>query len=184
MSNTTNTVLFGTYTNKNTANVDAPALMYDTQLTNEINNLRKGLGLTSVRNAYPWWTYTLVALTYFPKGQLQSMIDIDAFLQDAKIKVRNLRQHSTLLNNSIEGQSPCKIRREYAGKLPKLVRLLKLRSERMKSFYGRGRKPIGFTFNNPDEAREVLLTSYPDTRFLFNQLDYTCSTGQLDRYLP
>lgn len=181
----TATILFGSYINKNPNTVvSAPSLTLESQMANELSEFRARLGLTSVRNVYPWWTYTLAALTYFPKGHYSSLIDIDAFLQDAKIKVRNLRQHSTLLNNSIEGQSPCKIRREYAGKLPKLVRLLKLRSERMKSFYGRGRKPIGFTFNNPDEAREVLLTSYPDTRFLFNQLDYTCSTGQLDRYLP
>ena len=180
----TNTVLFGSYTDKNTSNVDAPALMYDTSLTNEINDLRKRLGLTSVRNAYPWWTYTLAALTYFPKGQLQSMIDIDEFLKDAHINVRNLRQHSTLLNNSIAGQAPSKVAREYTGRLPKLVNMLKLRSQRMTTFYGRGRKPIGFTFSNPAEAREELLSTYPDTRFLFNQLDYAVTTGQLDRYIP
>ena len=171
MSKTT-TVLFGEYTNKNTNTIAAPALMVDTRLTNEINEIRKGLGLTSVRNAYPWWTYTLVALTYFPKGHNSSMIDIDEFLKDADITVRNLRQHSTLLNNSIEGQAPSKVAREYTGKLPKLVRLLKLKSERMDTFYGRGRKPIGFSYSDPKSAREILLTSYPDTIHLFNQMDY------------
>lgn len=169
----TATILFGSYTNKNTSNVDAPALMYDTQLTNEINDLRKGLGLTSVRNAYPWWTYTLVALTFFPKGHYSSLVDIDAFLQDAKINVRNLVKHSTLLNNSIEGQGPCKVRREYAGKLPNLVNRLKLKSERMKDFYGRGRKPIGFCYSDPVAARQILIDSYPDTIHLFRQMDYT-----------
>lgn len=171
MSKTT-TVLFGEYTNKNTSTVAAPALMVDTALTNRINEIRKDLGLTSVRNAYPWWTYTLVALTYFPTGHYSSLVDIDAFLQDADITVRNLIKHSTLLNNSIEGQSPCKVRREYAGKLPKLVRLLKLKSERLNTFYGRGRKPIGFSYSDPVAAREILLTSYPDTIHLFRQMDY------------
>ena len=168
----TATVLFGEYTNKNTSTTAAPALMVDTALTNRINEIRKDLGLTSVRNAYPWWTYTLVALTYFPKGHYSSMIDIDEFLQDSDITVRNLRQHSTLLNNSIEGQAPSKVAREYTGKLPKLVRLLKLKSERLNTFYGRGRKPIGFSYVDPVAARETLLSAYPDTIHLFNQMDY------------
>lgn len=168
----TSQVLFGEYTNKNTNVIAAPALMVETNMINEINRIRAELKLSAARNAFPWWTYTLVALTYFPKGHYSSMTDIDAFLQDANIIVRNLGQHSTLLNNSIEGQSPCKIRREYAGKLPKLVRLLKLKSERLTHFYGRGRRPIGFSYTDPVAARQILIESYPDIVHLFAQMDY------------
>jgi hypothetical protein len=168
----TNTVLFGSYTNKNTNAPAAPALMAETGMLNEINRIRSGLNLRAARNVYPWWAYTLAALTYFPKGHYSSMIDIDAFLTDAEVVVRNIVKHSTLLNNSIEGQGPCKIRREYTGKLPKLVRLLKLKSQRMDNFYGKGRKPIGFSFVDPVQARQLLLEQYPDTIHLFNQMDY------------
>jgi hypothetical protein len=168
----TNTVLFGEYTNKNTHHVDAPALMVETKLVNELNTVRKDLGLKAIRNAYPWWAYTLATLTYFPSGHYSSMNDVDMFLQESNIIVRNLQKYSTLLNNSIEGQGPCKIRREYAGKLPLLTGMLKMKSERLKNFYGRGRRPIGFSYNNPVTARQTLIDTYPDIIHLFRQLDY------------
>jgi len=141
-------------------------------MLNKINQLRADLNLRAARNVYPWWVYTLATLTYFPKGHFSSMIDIDEFLKDAEVNVRNLRQHSTLLNNSIEGQAPSKVAREYTGKLPKLVKMLKLRSQRMTEFYGKGRKPIGFCYVDPVAARVTLLEQYPDTLHLFDQLDY------------
>ena len=177
MNKTSTKILFGAYTNKNTNVPAAPALWAETDMINQINEIRAKLNLSSARNAYPWWTYTLVALTYFPKGHYSSMTDLDAYLQDASIIVRNLGQYSTLLNNSIEGQSPCKIRREYAGKLPKLVGLLKLKSERLTNFYGKGRRPIGFSYNDPVAARQILLESYPDTVHLFAQMDYNNMKG-------
>jgi hypothetical protein len=171
----TATILFGSYTNKNTNTntvVSAPSLTLESQMANELSAFRASLGLTSVRNVYPWWTYTLAALTYFPKGY-SSLIDIDAFLQDANIHVRNITKYSTLLNNSIDGQAPSKVAREYTGKLPKMVRMLKLKSERMTTnHYGRGRKPIGFSYVDPVAARATLLAQYPDTLHLFEQLDY------------
>lgn len=169
----TATILFGSYTNKNTNTVvSAPSLTLESQMANELSAFRASLGLTSVRNVYPWWTYTLAALTYFPKGY-SSLVDIDAFLQDANIHVRNITKYSTLLNNSIDGQAPSKVAREYTGKLPKMVRMLKLKSERMTTnHYGRGRKPIGFSYVDPVAARATLLAQYPDTLHLFEQLDY------------
>lgn len=172
MNNTSTKILFGAYTDKNTKIPAAPALWSETKMINEINQIRADLKLSTARNAYPWWTYTLAALTYFPKGHYSSMTDIDAYLRDANIIVNNIGKYSTLLNNNIEGHSPCKIRREYAGKLPKLVGLLKLKSEILTNFYGKGRRPIGFSYNDPVAARQILLESYPDIVHLFAQMDY------------
>jgi hypothetical protein len=50
--------------------------------------------------------------------------------------------------------------------------MLKMKSERLKNFYGRGRRPIGFSYNNPVTARKTLIDTYPDIIHLFRQLDY------------
>jgi len=173
-------VVTGSYTDRN--NNVPTALMVESNITNSLNNLRKELGLHNTRNAYSWWAYALAALTYVPAASVK---DLQAILADADIKV-NLLTASTLLNNAIEGQAPSRIQREYTGKLPKLVKAMKLKSTMNSNslFFDTGRRPRIFRFVDPVEARNKMITMYPETVHLFNQMDYCLSTGRLDHHLP
>lgn len=166
MTDTKNKIVVGSYTDRN--NNTPTALMVESNITNSLNNLRKEMGLNHTRNAYPWWAYALAALTYVPSATIK---DLEAILADSDINV-NLSIGSTLLNAAIEGYYPCKIRREYTGKLPKLVKAIKLKSSIDSNHCSRGRAPRIFRFVNPVEARDKMISMYPHTRHLFEQLDY------------
>lgn len=161
----------GSYTDRNN-NTTPTALMVESNITNSLNKLRKELGLAHTRNAYPWWTYALAALTYV---EYATVNDLQSILADADINV-NLKCTSTLLQNAIDGISPSKIQREYTGKLPTLVKAIKLRSSIQKRnttfFIHTGRSPRVFRLVNSQEAREKIISMYPHTRHLFDQLDY------------
>lgn len=178
MNSTANKTVVGSYTDRN--NNTPTALMVESNITNSLNNLRKELGLAHTRNAYPWWAYALAALTYVPSATIK---DLEAILADADIKV-NLSLGSTLLNNAIEGIAPCRINREYTGKLPKLVKATKLKASFPTMYFSRGRAPRTFRFVDPIEARSKIISMYPHTKHLFDQLDYHINTGQLDSHLP
>jgi hypothetical protein len=162
---TNNKTVVGSYTDRN--NNTPTALMVESNITNSLNNLRKELGLAHTRNAYSWWAYALAALTYVPSATIK---DLELILEDSDINV-NLAIGSTLLNNAIEGWAPSRIHREYTGKLPKLVKAMKLKSF-TPSYDGRGRAPRHFRFVDPVEARAKMISMYPHTIHLFNQLDY------------
>ena len=169
MNSIVNKTVVGSYTDRN--NNTPTALMVEAKFANSLNDLRKELGLAHSRNAYSWWTYALAALTYVESATVK---DLEAILADADINV-NLKCTSTLLQNAIDGFAPSKIQREYTGKLPTLVKVTKLRSSTptRTSFVGRtGRTPRIFRFVNPQEAREKIISMYPNTRHLFDQLDY------------
>jgi hypothetical protein len=150
------------------------ALMVESNITNSLNNLRKELGLAHTRNAYSWWAYALAALTYIDQATVK---DLEAILNECDINV-NLSLGSTLLNNAIDGYAPSKVQREYTGKLPKLVKAMKLKSFTPTIHSSRGRAPRTFRFVNPVEARTKLISMYPHTQHLFDQLDYNMNTGQ------
>ena len=171
MNTTSNKIVVGSYTDRNHST--PTALMVESNITNSLNNLRKELGLAHTRNAYSWWTYALAALTYIDTATVK---DLQAILKDADINV-NLTIGSTLLNNAIEGYAPSKIQREYTGKLPKLVKAMKLKSFTPSLHCGRGRAPRTFRFVNPMEARVKMISMYPHTQHLFDQLDYQLNTG-------
>jgi len=168
----------GSYTDRNN-NTAPTALMVESNITNTLNSLRKELGLAHTRNAYPWWTYALAALTYVEKATVNQLQTI---LSESDINV-NLKCTSTLLQNALDGFAPSKIQREYTGKLPALVKATKLRSMLVNKseFYDVrsivdlprfGRIPRQFFFVNRVEAREKIISMYPHTRHLFAQLDY------------
>jgi len=157
--------IVGSYTDRN--NTTPTALMVESNITNTLNSLRKELGLAHTRNAYPWWTYALAALTYVESATVN---DLQTILSESEINV-NLKCTSTLLQNAIDGFAPSKIQREYTGKLPNLVKVTKLRSGLQKQ-NSTGRTPRVFRFVNPVEAREKIISMYPHTRHLFDQLDY------------
>lgn len=158
-------VVTGTYTDRN--NNTPTALMVETNILHSLNNLRKELGLHHTRNAYSWWSYALAALTYIPEATVK---DLELILADSDINV-NLSLASTLLNKSIEGQAPDRVYREYTGKLPKLVKAMKLKCH-TPTHFGRGRAPRIFRFVDRVEARNKMISMYPETVHLFNQLDY------------
>jgi hypothetical protein len=167
-TNTNPKIVTGTYTDRN--NNVPTALMVETKILHSLNTLRQELGLHNTRNAYSWWAYALAALTYVPAASVK---DLQAILADADIKV-NLLTASTLLNNAIEGQAPSRIQREYTGKLPKLVKSMKLKSSMgvTNGFFDTGRRPRIFRLTDPVEARKKMISMYPETVHLFNQLDY------------
>jgi hypothetical protein len=171
-TNTNPKIVTGSYTDRN--NNVPTALMVESNITNSLNNLRRELGLHNTRNAYSWWAYALAALTYVPAASVK---DLQAILADADIKV-NLLTASTLLNNAIEGQAPDRIQREYTGKLPKLVKSMKLKSFTPTVHCSRGRAPRTFRFVNQVEARTKMISMYPHTQHLFDQLDYHLNTGE------
>jgi hypothetical protein len=181
MNTTSNKTVVGSYTDRNN-NTTPTALMVESKITNSLNNLRKELGLSHTRNAYPWWAYALAALTYVDKATIK---DLECILSESDINV-NLSLGSTLLNNAIDGYAPSKIQREYTGKLPKLVKSMKLKATMNSNslFFDTGRRPRIFRFVDPVEARNKMITMYPETVHLFNQMDYCLSTGRLDHHLP
>lgn len=173
MNNTSNKTVVGSYTDRNN-NTTPTALMVESNITNSLNNLRKELGLAHTRNAYPWWAYALAALTYVPSATIK---DLECILSESDINV-NLSLGSTLLNNAIDGFAPSKIQREYTGKLPKLVRSMKLKSFTPTVHCSRGRAPRTFRFVDQVEARTKMISMYPHTQHLFDQLDYHLNTGK------
>jgi hypothetical protein len=173
MNTTSNKTVVGSYTDRNN-NTTPTALMVESNITNSLNNLRKELGLAHTRNAYPWWAYALAALTYVDKATIK---DLECILSESDINV-NLSLGSTLLNNAIEGYAPSKIQREYTGKLPKLVKSMKLKSFTPTVHCSRGRAPRTFRFVDPTEARTKMISMYPHTQHLFDQLDYHLNTGK------
>ena len=173
MNNISNKTVVGSYTDRNN-NTTPTALMVESNITNSLNNLRKELGLAHTRNAYPWWAYALAALTYVDKATIK---DLECILSESDINV-NLSLGSTLLNNAIDGYAPSKIQREYTGKLPKLVRSMKLKSFTPTVHCSRGRAPRTFRFVDPVEARTKMISMYPHTQHLFDQLDYHLNTGK------
>ena len=173
MNTTSNKTVVGSYTDRNN-NTTPTALMVESNITNSINNLRKEWGLAHTRNAYPWWAYALAALTYVDKATIK---DLECILSESDINV-NLSLGSTLLNNAIDGYAPSKIQREYTGKLPKLVKSMKLKSFTPTVHCSRGRAPRTFRFVDPVEARTKMISMYPHTQHLFDQLDYHLNTGE------
>jgi hypothetical protein len=173
MNTTSNKTVVGSYTDRNN-NTTPTALMVESKITNSLNNLRKELGLSHTRNAYPWWAYALAALTYVDKATIK---DLECILSESDINV-NLSLGSTLLNNAIDGYAPSKIQREYTGKLPKLVKSMKLKSFTPTVHCSRGRAPRTFRFVNQVEARTKMISMYPHTQHLFDQLDYHLNTGE------
>jgi hypothetical protein len=173
MNTTSNKTVVGSYTDRNN-NTTPTALMVESNITNSLNNLRKELGLAHTRNAYPWWAYALAALTYVDKATIK---DLECILSESDINV-NLSLGSTLLNNAIEGYAPSKIQREYTGKLPKLVKSMKLKSFTPTVHCSRGRAPRTFRFVDQTEARTKMISMYPHTQHLFDQLDYHLNTGK------
>jgi hypothetical protein len=173
MNTTSNKTVVGSYTDRNN-NTTPTALMVESNITNSLNNLRKELGLAHTRNAYPWWAYALAALTYVDKATIK---DLECILSESDINV-NLSLGSTLLNNAIEGYAPSKIQREYTGKLPKLVKSMKLKSFTPTVHCSRGRAPRTFRFVDQVEARTKMISMYPHTQHLFDQLDYHLNTGK------
>lgn len=173
MNTTSNKTVVGSYTDRNN-NTTPTALMVESNITNSLNNLRKELGLAHTRNAYPWWAYALAALTYVDKATIK---DLECILSESDINV-NLSLGSTLLNNAIDGYAPSKIQREYTGKLPKLVKSMKLKSFTPTVHCSRGRAPRTFRFVDPVEARTKMISMYPHTQHLFDQLDYHLNTGE------
>ena len=165
-------VVTGSYTDRN--NNVPTALMVESNITNSLNNLRKELGLHNTRNAYSWWAYALAALTYVPSATIK---DLECILSESDINV-NLSLGSTLLNNAIDGFAPSKIQREYTGKLPKLVKSMKLKSFTPTVHCSRGRAPRTFRFVDQVEARTKMISMYPHTQHLFDQLDYHLNTGK------
>lgn len=173
MNTTSNKTVVGSYTDRNN-NTTPTALMVESNITNSLNNLRKELGLAHTRNAYPWWAYALAALTYVDKATIK---DLECILSESDINV-NLSLGSTLLNNAIDGYAPSKIQREYTGKLPKLVKSMKLKSFTPTVHCSRGRAPRTFRFVDQVEARTKMISMYPHTQHLFDQLDYHLNTGK------
>jgi hypothetical protein len=173
MNTTSNKTVVGSYTDRNN-NTTPTALMVESNITNSLNNLRKELGLAHTRNAYPWWAYALAALTYVDKATIK---DLECILSESDINV-NLSLGSTLLNNAIDGYAPSKIQREYTGKLPKLVKSMKLKSFTPTVHCSRGRAPRTFRFVDQVEARTKMISMYPHTQHLFDQLDYHLNTGE------
>ncbi len=194
MGTTNNTVgqtITSTYTNRN---VNVSTLTLQTEITNSLNKMRKDLGLASTRNAYPWWTYFLAALTYFPEGS--NVVDIEELLNGCDI-YPNLKSAPTMLKQAVKQVGPDRVQREFTVKLLKVVKNTKLQytdsydssnptvaviksiTGKSPSYAGcyvkRGRPPIEFKFKNSVAAREKLIEMYPTTQYLFDQIDTVLS---------
>lgn len=190
---TTGQTISSTYTNRN---VNVPTLTLQNEITNSLNKMRKDLGLATTRNAYPWWTYFLAALTYFPEGA--NVVDVEELLNGCDI-YSNLKTAPTLLKRSIKQVGPDRVQREYTAKLLKVVKNTKLQYDdpydpsspqvvAHKELFGKnpsfsgmfvrsGRPPIHFRFKNHTTARTKLIEMYPTTQYLFDQIDSVLNNG-------
>ena len=150
------------------------SLFEDTRATNNIRAYRKSVGSTNfAKYMYNWWKSALVVLCYYPNGLTAGQLhdNVKAFLEmDHKIWT-----NSGLLISAIDGVSPNYIRREYAQSLPAIVSATRLRyrapsATEVHAVMGRPTKYV-FYFKDTFEARNILLTNFPDLLPAFVEMD-------------
>lgn len=141
-------------------------LLKDIEATNACANFRQTIGGRAPRQAYCWWQATFVALTYHEDGLTAA--ETKCFLYET-VGLKYASISSTFLNGAITGIMPG-VRREYTRSLPYLAQVCGLRNEIVESETG-GRPPMSYRFENPVEARAILLTTFPELLPLFVELD-------------
>lgn len=171
--NTANTARTFTYKfNGKKVNTDTLVknLNDDIALTQAINRFREENHMTKARNPYSWWKYVLATITYFPKGvEYTTVINILNDIAGVKIQPST----STLLARATAGNAPCIVRREYAVRLPDLVKDTKLivSFNRNNVSKKNGRPAFQFKFANVSDARTTIMENAPEMMSLFELLD-------------
>lgn len=131
---------------------------------NAVNDFRKENGLPTARNAYSWWKYVLVTLTYVDSATYS---DVLTMLGEIDIKIS--KSYSSHLARACDGVLPDRVERQYTNKLPAVLHFLKIDVSTTPSV--RGRDSLVFTYRDRKFARTWLKTNIPETNILFAQLD-------------
>lgn len=148
----------------NNRKITIGSLDQELSYVNAVNDFRKSNGLPTARNAYSWWKYVLVTLTYIDSATYN---DILTMLGEIDIKIS--KSYSSHLARACDGVLPDFVTREYTNKLPAVLHFLKIEVSTTPSV--RGRDSLVFSYKDRKFARTWLKTNIPETNILFAQLD-------------
>lgn len=141
----------------------------DIASTNALRQYRDSIGSTAKCGyAQNWWQILMVALTYAPypvtTAELREIV-ADRLGMD-------LSTVSTgLFIKAARGESPCRLRREYAKSLPLVALMTGLKARKSKVVGLKGKTPYAFHFKDNAKARKTLLNHFPSLDVLFALCD-------------
>jgi hypothetical protein len=134
---------------------------HDLKITNALTEFRVSNGLPAPRNAFSWWKYVLVSLTY---------VNVPITFKEAiDGQIRINQSASGLLASAARGIGPDEVQREYTKGLPRIVSKTGLKIGRL--VHTGSRPALTFYLRDNVKARQWLLENHPDTVILFNYLD-------------
>ena len=155
----------------NTKTVNVKSVFDDLKAQHALNTYRCSHNMVKVRNAYSWWKYVFVCLTYMPKGA--SIVEVSNFLS-ATTTIEIGRSTATLLVRAVRQNAPCKVRREYTQNLPSVAKLIGLKAN-LAPKGDPGKRPFIFRLEDPKRARTILALTFPELVPLFDHIDATKS---------
>ena len=152
-------------------------LTEDIQATNATRKYRATIRSRQfAKYAHNWWQSSLVLLTRYNNNL--SAVEIESGLAAIFDMCHRISNFSGLLIRAIDGELPDYVYRQYANRLPAIVKATGLKYRvNSEDYSGRGRPTkYVFYFKNSEVARNVLLTRFPELLPLFVELDRQTNT--------